>query len=133
MTDYGSATEGGDDSSIVVPLHEAHLERIGRERDELPVTFHRRELDLILRVYGRMVAAGEWRDYAIDHLKDRAVFSVYRRASEVPLYQIHKVPALARRQGAFSVVAASGLILKRGHELARILAFFDEKPRLVRA
>lgn len=128
MTDHGSGTEGGDDSSIVVPLHE-----VRGERDELPVTFHRRELDLILRVYGRMVALGEWRDYAIDHLRDRAVFSVYRRASEVPLYQIHKVPALARRQGAFSVVAASGLILKRGHELTRILAVFDEKPRLVRA
>lgn len=128
MTDYGAGAEGGDDSSIVVPLHEAR-----RERDELPVTFHRRELDLILRVYGRMVAAGEWRDYAIDHMKDRAVFSVYRRTSEVPLYQIHKAPALARRQGAFSVVAASGMILKRGHELARVLAVFDEKPRLVRA
>ncbi len=128
MTDCGAGAESAEDSSIVVPLHE-----LRRERDELPVTFHRRELDLILRVYGRMVAAGEWRDYAIDHIKDRAVFSVYRRTSEVPLYQIHKVPALARRQGAFSVVAASGLILKRGHELARVLAVFDEKPRLVRA
>ncbi len=128
MTDHGAGTEGGDDSSIVVPLQE-----VLRGRDELPVTFHRRELDLILRVYGRMVAAGEWRDYAIDHLRDRAIFSAYRRTSEVPLYQIHKVPALARRQGAFSVVAASGLILKRGHELARVLAVFDEKPRLVRA
>lgn len=128
MTDHGAGTEGGDNSSIVVPLQE-----VLRGRDELPVTFHRRELDLILRVYGRMVAAGEWRDYAIDHLRDRAIFSVYRRTSEVPLYQIHKVPALARRQGAFSVVAASGLILKRGHELARVLAVFDEKPRLVRA
>ena len=133
MSDYGSGTEDGDDSSMVVLLHEARLQGMGRERDELPVTFHRRELDLILRVYGRMVAAGEWRDYAIDHLKDRAVFSVYRRTSEVPLYQIHKVPALARRQGAFSVMAASGLILKRGHELVRVLAVFDEKPRLVRA
>lgn len=128
MTDHGSDTEGGEDSSIVVPLHD-----IRRGRDVLPVTFHRRELDLILRVYGRMVASGEWRDYAIDHMKDRATFSVYRRTSEVPLYQIHKTPALARRQGAFSVVAASGLILKRGHELARVLAVFDEKPRLVRA
>ncbi len=128
MADYGAGAESAEDSSIVVPLHE-----VRRERDELPVTFHRRELDLILRVYGRMVASGEWRDYAIDHMKDRAVFSVYRRTSEVPLYQIHKVPALARKQGAFSVIAASGLILKRGHELARVLAVFDEKPRLVRA
>ncbi|MCO5145299.1 MAG: DUF2794 domain-containing protein [Aquamicrobium sp.] len=133
MTDYGSGMEGGDDSSIVVPLHEARLQAMGHGRDELPVTFHRRELDLILRVYGHGVASGEWRDYAIDHMKDRAVFSVYRRTSEVPLYQIHKVPALARKQGAFSVVAASGLILKRGHELARVLAVFDAKPKLVRA
>jgi len=133
MTDYGAGAESAEDSSIVVPLHDARLQAMGRGRDELPVTFHRRELDLILRVYGRMVAAGEWRDYAIDHMKDRAVFSVYRRTSEVPLYQVHKVPALARRQGAFSVTAASGLILKRGHELARVLAVFDEKPRLVRA
>ena len=128
MTDYGAGAEGEDDSALVVPFLEAR-----RERDELPVTFHRRELDLILRVYGRKVALGEWRDYAIDHMKDRATFSVYRRTSEVPLYQIDKVPALARRQGAYSVVAASGLILKRGHELARVLAVFDEKPRLVRA
>jgi len=128
MTDHGAGREDGDDSSIVVPLREVFA-----ARDDLPVTFHRRELDLILRVYGRMVAAGEWRDYAIDHLKDRAIFSVYRRTSEVPLYQIHKVPALARKQGAFCVIAASGLILKRGHELARVLGVFDEKPRLVRA
>jgi hypothetical protein len=114
MTDYGAGTEGEDDSSIIVPLRE-----LRRERDEMPVTFHRRELDLILRVYGRKVALGEWRDYAIDHTKDRATFSVYRRTSEVPLYQIDKTPA--------------GLILKRGHELARVLAVFDEKPRLVRA
>lgn len=78
-----------------------------------------------------MVAAGEWRDYAIDHLRDRAVFSVFRRTSEVPLYQIVKTPALARRQGAFSVMAASGLILKRGHELGRVLTVFDKPLRLV--
>ena len=128
MSDHGSGAEGGDGSTIVIPLDE-----VRRGRDALPITFHRRELDLILRVYGRMVASGEARDYAIDHLKDRAIFSVYRRTSEVPLYQIHKVPALARKQGAFSVVAASGHILKRGHELARVLVVFDEKPRLVRA
>ena len=72
------------------------------------VTFSRSELDRILGLYGRMVAAGEWRDYAIDFLKDRAVFSVFRRASEVPLYRIEKNPRLARRQGAYSVVSATG-------------------------
>ena len=68
-----------------------------------------------------MVADGEWRDYAIDFLKDRAVFSVFRRASEVPIYRIEKDPRLARKQGMYSVVSATGLILRRGHELDRVL------------
>jgi uncharacterized protein DUF2794 len=89
------------------------------------VTFSRRELDRILGLYGRKVAAGEWRDYAIDFLKDRAVFSVFRRASEVPLYRIEKNPRLARRQGAYAVICAGGLILRRGHELDRVLRAFD--------
>jgi hypothetical protein len=93
------------------------------------VTFERRELDAILSLYGRMVARGEWRDYAIDFLKDRAVFSVFRRASEVPLYRIEKNPKLARKQGAYSVIAATGLILKRGPELKRVLGVLD-KPVL---
>ena len=94
------------------------------------VTFNRRELDTILTVYGRMVARGDWRDYAIDHLKDRAVFSVFRRTAEVPLYTIEKEPRLARRQGAYKVVAASGQILKRGHDLKSVLKLFDKKPKL---
>ena len=95
------------------------------------VTFTRRELDRILNLYGRMVAAGEWRDYAIDFLKDRAVFSIFRRASEVPLYRIEKVPKLARRQGAYSVVSATGLILRRGHEIERVLLAIDKPLKLV--
>jgi hypothetical protein len=95
------------------------------------VTFSRRELDRILGLYGRMVAAGEWRDYAIDFLKDRAVFSVFRRASEVPLYRIEKNPRLARRQGAYSVISATGLIVKRGHELDNVLRAVDKSLRLV--
>ncbi len=79
------------------------------------VTFNRRELNRILDLYGRMVAAGEWRDYAIDFLKDRAVFSVFRRSSEVPLYRIEKNPKLEQRQGAYSVISATGHILRRGH------------------
>ena len=90
------------------------------------VTFNRRELDRILDLYGRMVAAGEWRDYAIDFLKDRAVFSVFRRASEVPIYRIEKDPKLARKQGAYSVISATGLILRRGHELDRVLRVLDK-------
>ncbi len=97
-----------------------------------PVTaFNRQELSSILSVYGRQVAAGEWRDYSIEFTKETACFSVYRRASEVALFRIEKSPKLARKQGAYSVIAATGLILKRGHELARVLEVFDKKVRLV--
>jgi hypothetical protein len=95
------------------------------------VTFKRLELNRILNLYGRMVADGEWRDYTIDFLKDRAVFSVFRRASEVPIYRIEKDPRLARKQGAYSVVSASGLILRRGHELDRVLLAIDRKLAVV--
>ena len=95
------------------------------------VTFDRCELNRILGLYGRKVAAGEWRDYAIDFLKDRAVFSVFRRASEVPIYRIEKNPKLARRQGAYSVISATGLIVKRGHELDNVLRAVDKSLKLV--
>ena len=104
--------------------HRAHV-----PADE--VTFSRRELDRLLRLYGRKVAAGEWRDYAIDFLKDRAVFSVFRRSAEVPIYRIEKNPKLSRKQGAYSVVSATGLILRRGHELDRVLRVLDKGPSLV--
>ncbi len=94
------------------------------------VRFDRHELRQIMDLYGRMVAAGEWRDYAIDFLRDRAVFSVFRRAAEVPIYRIVKDPSLARKQGAYAVVASTGMILKRGHELQRVLRVID-KPVLV--
>jgi len=89
------------------------------------VFFERRELVQILRLYGRMVALGEWRDYAMDGLSDVAVFSVFRRASETPLYRIEKRPALARRQGQWAVINQSGHILKRGHELELVLKVLD--------
>jgi uncharacterized protein DUF2794 len=95
------------------------------------VTFNRIELNRILNLYGRMVADGEWRDYAIDFLKDRAVFSVFRRASEVPIYRIEKDPRLARKQGMYSVISATGLVLRRGHELDRVLLAIDRKLALV--
>jgi len=85
----------------------------------------------ILSLYGRMVAAGEWRDYAIDMGREKAVFSVFRRTTEYPLYRIEKNPQLARRQGAYSVVAPNGLILKRGPDLKRVLAVLDKRPRAV--
>lgn len=95
------------------------------------VTFNRLELNRILNLYGRMVADGEWRDYAIDFMKDRAVFSVFRRSSEVPLYRIEKDPSLARRQGAYSVISAGGLILRRGNDLDRVLLAIDRKLAVV--
>ena len=94
----------------------------------LPVTvFDRRELSAILNVYGRMVAAGEWRDYAIDWLKDAAVFSVFKRASENPVFRIEKRPKLRAKQGAFAVLGQAGQVLKRGHDLKQVLHLFDAK------
>ncbi|MCB5174571.1 DUF2794 domain-containing protein [Microvirga lenta] len=95
------------------------------------VSFNRAELQTILNLYGRKVAEGEWRDYAIDFLADKAVFSIYRRTSEVPLYRIEKDPKLAKKQGAYSVIVSSGLILKRGHELDRVLNVLDKKLKVV--
>ena len=92
---------------------------------QVGVFFERRELERLLRLYGRMVAAGEWRDYGIDGLTEAAVFSVFRRSSEAPLYRIEKRPALARRQGAWAILGQGDHILRRGHELEQVLRFFD--------
>ncbi|MFQ5564162.1 MAG: DUF2794 domain-containing protein [Parvularculaceae bacterium] len=91
------------------------------------VAFTRAELFRILTVYGYFVAAGEWRDYAIDSLGDAAVFSVYRQSCEAPLFRIEKRPAQTRRQGAYTVVSVTGAILKRGHDLAQVLRVFDRR------
>ena len=128
MTDRAGGADDGDDPATLIPFPESR--RVGRS--EMPVSFDRRELDVILRLYGRMVAANEWRDYAMDQLRDRAVFSVFRRTHDVPLYQIVKNPSLARKQGAYSVVAANGTVLKRGPDLTRVLAVFDKTLKLVK-
>ena len=99
--------------------------------DQSRVAFDRQELSALLSLYGRKVAAGEWRDYAMDFMKDRAVFSVFRRSAEYPLYRIEKNPRLARRQGAYAVIAAAGQVLKRGHELDRVLRVLDKPVSLV--
>ncbi|MBW3558305.1 MAG: DUF2794 domain-containing protein [Proteobacteria bacterium] len=91
------------------------------------VFFDRRELDLILRVYGRMVAAGEWRDYGMDPGREAASFSVFRRTAEAPLYRIEKRPALARKQGQWAVIGQGGVVLKRGHELEQVLRVFESR------
>ena len=93
--------------------------------------FTRQELSAIMEVYGRLMADGECRDYAMDFGRETAVFSIFRRASEVPIYRIEKTPKLARKQGAYSVVTPTGLILKRGHELARVLEVLVKKVRVV--
>ena len=92
-----------------------------------PVAFHRTELGPILSVYGRMVAAGEWRDYAISSLRDMAVFSVFRRTAETPLYRIEKRPKLRQRQGQFAVFGPEGQVLRRGDDLAQVLKVFDAR------
>lgn len=95
------------------------------------VAFDRRELNHILNLYGRMVAIGEWRDYALDHQRDRAVFSIFRRTAESPVYRVEKCPKDARRQGAYSVVGMDGRILRRGHDLRTVLRVLERK--LIRA
>jgi hypothetical protein len=92
-----------------------------------PVFFERRELELILRLYGRQVAAGEWRDYGIDQLSEAVAFNIFRRAGEAPFYRIEKRPSLARKQGAFALFNQAGLILKRGRELGPVLAVLDKR------
>ncbi|MGL4279804.1 MAG: DUF2794 domain-containing protein [Albidovulum sp.] len=91
------------------------------------VAFDRHELMAILGLYGRMVAAGEWRDYAMSFLREMAVFSVFRRAAENPLYRIEKHPRLRGRQGMYCVIGMDGQILKRGHELAGVLRVLERK------
>ena len=113
-------------ADVVVDLREYR-----QSRDPAPVTFHRRELDAILRIYGRMVGEGEWRDYAIDFLKDKAQFSIFKRSGEMPLFRIEKNPKLANKQGAFSVVNVNGMVLKRGHELPQVLKVFDKVLKLI--
>ncbi|MFZ1662501.1 MAG: DUF2794 domain-containing protein [Paracoccaceae bacterium] len=91
------------------------------------VAFDRLELGTILGLYGRMVAAGEWRDYAMSFLRERAVFSVFRRTAEYPLYRIEKTPRLRSRQGMYALYGMDGQILKRGHDLAAVLRDLERK------
>ena len=99
----------------------------GLEAQAGPVFFDRRELDQILRVYGRMVAAGEWRDYAMVGRKDLAEFAVFRRHGDAPAYRIEKRPSLQRRQGQWAVIGEGGMVLRRGRDLAQVLRVFDSR------
>ena len=120
----------GQVESHVAAAHSHVIVSTSRSSPPRQVAFNRRELGEILKVYGRKVAEGEWRDYAIDHTMEKAVFSIFRRASEVPLFRIEKNPKLARKQGAYSVIAPGGMILKRGQELHRVLRVLDKKRHL---
>ena len=104
----------------------------GPSRVPLFVSFDRRELNAILNVYGRKVADGEWRDYAMDFLPHRALFSIYRRTSERPVYLVEKNPRLRNRQGQYMVANQEGRILKRGHDLKAVLRVLEPKLALVK-
>jgi hypothetical protein len=121
------ALYGGSGDNVV------RIEARGPASSLPEVRFERRELDQLLRVYSFMVAGGDWRDYGISHLRDRAVFAVFRKASEMPLYRIEKNPKNARKQGMWSVITASGQIIKRGQDLGQVLKVFDKQLRLVQA
>ncbi len=95
------------------------------------VSFNRRDIETLMQFYSKRVGTGEWRDYAMDMLKDQAVFSVYKRASEVPIYTVHKTPKLASRQGEWSLVNANGLVLKRGKDLKQVLKVLDGNSKVV--
>ena len=91
------------------------------------VSFQKPELTIILSLYGRMVASGEWRDYGISSLKEVAVFSIFRRTAEHPIYRIEKRPKLRNRQGQYAVVGMDGQILKRSHDLKSVLGILERK------
>ncbi len=131
MAGNEGASEGEDRSAAIHPFPTPPSRHDPQARAAPVVSFDRLELREILNLYGRRVAEGEWRDYAIAFSPEKAVFSIYRRTSEVPIYRIEKDPSLARRQGAYAVVAATGLILKRGQDLGRVIQVIDRKPKLV--
>jgi len=108
-----------------IPTNTMHSN--GTERVVEQVAFHRTELSVILSLYGRMVAAGEWRDYGISCLREVAVFSVFRRTAEIPLYRIEKRPKLRAKQGMYAVIGANGQVLKRGHDLKSVLGVLERK------
>ena len=114
----------GEASATLLPFPQA------RQRT---VAFDRTELSALLNLYGRHVASGEWRDYAMDFGREQAVFAIFRRASEQPLYRVVKDPSLARKQQHYAVVAQGGLILKRGNDLTQVLRVLVKKPGLAEA
>lgn len=119
-------------TDIYDPDQNSNIVRFANKTPKL-IRFDLRELSLIMRLYGRYVAEGEWRDYAIDFSPEAATFAIHRRASEQPLYRITKNPTLAQKQGQYAVIAPGGLILKRGQDLEQVLRVLVKKPKLVDA
>ena len=117
--------------TLVVPFKTAQVSQTSPSPPP-QVAFDRHEIRELMTLYGRMVAAGEWRDYALDFLKDRAVFSVFRRTAERPLFPVEKNPHLANRQGLYAVTSQAGRVLKRGHDLAPVLRVMEHPLRLVK-
>lgn len=123
---------GGNSDSMNIPTLPTHTTtQTDTSRPVEQVAFHRTELAVILSLYGRMVAAGEWRDYGISCLREVAVFAVFRRTAEMPLYRIEKRPKLRTKQGEYSVMGPNGQVLKRGHDLKSVLRVLERK--LIRA
>lgn len=129
--DFGSSRRTAQLRKLSPTLNAESLPVAQRASAVSTVYFSRNELLEIMNIYGRKVAKGEWRDYALDFTPTRAIFSVFRRTSEVPLFRIEKDPGLRPRQGCYAVIAATGHILKRGHDLHRVLAALDDRPKLV--
>jgi hypothetical protein len=123
-----------DDQEPIVPIRTWATGSVTGSQDARGrvehIAFDRKELGVILGVYGSRVAEGEWRDYALDFGHDKATFSIFRRSSEVPLYRIVKDPSLARKQGIYAIVAQGGLIVKRGHDLTQVLRVLVRAPKL---
>ncbi|MFN0193223.1 MAG: DUF2794 domain-containing protein [Aestuariivirga sp.] len=123
-----------DDLEPIVPFRATGADLPPRGPAAHPVVaFDRKELNLILSLYGRYVASGEWRDYALDFTRDKAVFSIFRHTGESPLYRVVKDPALARKQGQYSVMAQGGLIMRRGQDLAQVIRVLLKRPILIGA
>ena len=120
-------------SAEIIPFPTSPAEPSARPSKPVDiVAFNKKELMLLLSVYGRKVSAGEWRDYALDMLKDSAFFSIFRRTSERPQYVVEKNPKLRNRQGQFTVTNAEGRVLRRGHDLEKVLRVFDQSMSVVK-
>lgn len=111
------------DRTTIIPFSSSHHGKA----HAVNIFFERKEFEAILNIYGKMVASGHWKDYAISGSKDEAVFAVFQKASERPLYRVTKTPALKNKQGAYAIVGSQGQILKRGQELRQVLNHFDKK------